>query len=217
MKHTFILILTILLISCHKEESKVVEIIAYNWSYSKQTRNDTLVVRLYAQISKNGNGILNIKNYDEKNRFIAIKRNDSKENYKMKRCNAYEINKEIINAVFELVENAKADTFVIKREEPFGYIYDGPCIRIAGINKIGKKINLQFNHTSRSNLNCVKLYDHLELICEKSFYNSAVDTAKILEAKEKLVKDIYKNEMHLLPKHMNSKIIFVPPIIKEDE
>ncbi len=220
MKQTLILLLAVLMVSCHKPESKSIELIAYHWSVGKKPNNDTLVPIIYcgfyAQINENGICNLTINDYNMKNRFISFNINDSKVTHKKNRLRSFKSNKEILKEVFDLIDRAKSDTVVMDLEKPFEGFYDGPSIRIIGFNKEEKKINLQFNRTSRSNINCVMLYDYLELKSETSFYNSSIDTTKILQAKEKLIKEIYKTEIKLIP-IIKSDIIFSPPVIKPDK
>ena len=66
MKQTFILLLAVLMVGCHKPESKNIELIAYYWSMSDKTKNDTIIpiinCRFYAQINENGRSINLINN-----------------------------------------------------------------------------------------------------------------------------------------------------------
>jgi hypothetical protein len=199
MKQAVILILAVLLLSCNTHESKEIELVAYRWSMLDKPQRDTFITRLYAQINKKGNCILNIKHYGEKNRFITFK-----------------IDKEILDSVYSLVYKADSDTSVCKKGDPF-CLYEGPSIRVVGKNKNGKPVKLRFIDSDRSNLNCLKLYNYIDSISRKFDNNSDIDTIKILQAKEKLIKEIYKKEVVLLPPRLDSSIHFIAPVIKKNK
>jgi len=198
MKQTLILILAVLLLSCNTHESKKIELIAYHWGIHWDYKNDsaasTLTCKFYAQIEEDGNCILNIEDYRKGNRFITFK-----------------INKEILDSVYRLVYKADSDTTVCKKAEPFTF-YDGPSIRIAGKNKSGKPVQLRFrDDNERSNSNCQKLYNYIDSISLKLTNNPEIDTTKILQAKEKLMKGLYKKDQSSMTIRMTA------PVIKKDE
>jgi len=218
MKKAFILLLAVLLVSCHKHESKNIELIAYYWSRDEKQNPDTIVpyVRcyIYAQINENGECILNIKNKNTKNRFISFNINNSNDTYKKGQFHDFKINKETVKEVFDLVNKANSDTSMIERKDTTCYIYDGPSISIFGKNNQGKQVRLKYINGYRSNLSYHNLFNYLKFKGEMSLFNSRIDTIKILHAKEKLVKLIYKTDIDLLPKFRKS-IRFIPPVIKK--
>jgi len=201
MKQTLLLILAVLLVSCNTHKTKEIELIAYHWGIHWDFKNDssatTLTCNLYAQIVEDGNCILNIKDYGKGNRFITFK-----------------IGKEILDSVYTLVYKADSDTTVCKKADPFTF-YDGPSIRIAGKNKSGKPVQLRFERSDRSDINCLKLYNYIDSITQKLTNNPDIDTTKILQAKEKLMKGLYKKDVALWPPFKKS-IRFIAPIIKKD-
>ena len=202
MKQTLLLILAVLFVSCNTQKSNDIELAVFHAGI-KWDKNDSIIINvrceLYAQIEEDGNCILNIDDYRKGNRFITFK-----------------INKEILDSVYRLVYIADSDTTVWKRE-PF-MLYDGPSIRIAGKNKNGKPVQLRFIHSESSNLNCLKLYNYIDSISRKPQNNSDIDTTKILRAKEKLMKDIYKKEKALMPPYCNdTSIHFIAPVLKKQK
>jgi hypothetical protein len=219
MKKAFILLLAVLLVSCHKHESKNIELIAYYWSRDEKQNRDTIIpyVRcyIYAQINENGECILNIKNKNTKNQFSSFNINNSNDTYKKDKSHDFKINKEIIKEVFDLVNKANSDTSLIERKDTNCYIYDGPSISIFGRNNQGKQVRLKYLESHHSNLCYHNLFNYLNSKEEMSPFNSRIDTTKILQAKERLVKSIYKTDIGLLPKFRKS-IRFVPPVIKKD-
>jgi len=218
MKKAFILLLAVLLVSCHKHESKNIELIAYYWSRDEKQNRDTIIpyVRcyIYAQINENGECILNIKHRDTKNRFVSFNMNNSNDVYKKEQSLDFKINKEVVKEVFDLVNKANSDTSLIERKDTTCYIYDGPSISIFGKNSYGKQVRLKYIESHRSNLCYHNLFNYLNSKGEMSLFNSRIDTTKILQAKEILVKSIYKTDIGLLPKFRKS-IKFVPPVIKK--
>jgi len=218
MKKAFILLLAVLLVSCHKHESKNIELIAYYWSRDEKQNPDTIVpyVRcyIYAQIKEDGKCILNITDYNKKNRFISFKINNSKGSHKRNQFRDFKSNKEFLKEVFISINKADSDDSYINKKDTNCYIHDGPSISIVGRNNHGKQVLLRYIDHNRINLRCLSLYEYLELKGEKIFYKSRIDTTKILQAKEILVKSIYKTDIGLLPKFRKS-IKFVPPVIKK--
>jgi hypothetical protein len=219
MKQTFLLILAVLLISCNTQKPKNIELIAYYWSRDEKQNRDTIIpyVRcyIYAQINENGKCVLNIKGYNKKNRFISFKIKDSKGGYKKNRSHFFKSNEEILNEAFDLINKTDLDTSMIDTKDTTCYIYDGPSISIVGKNSHGKQVRLRFIDSNRSNLSCLNLYTYLEFKGKMSFYNSRIDTTKILQAKEKLIKEIYNKDIKLVPPYLKSDVEFVPPIIKK--
>jgi len=203
MKHTLILMLAVLLLSCNTHKTKEIELIAFFSGIDFDVKNDSLITivkcKLYAQIEDDGSCILNIKEYQKRNRFITFK-----------------IGKEILDSVYTLVYNSNSDTAVCKKADPNNW-YHGPLIRIAGKNKNGKRVQLVFQHSDRSNINCLRLYNLLDSVGKTNKVIKDIDTTKILQAKEILTKQIY-TEIHAYRKKfvkINHSIKFVPPTFKK--
>jgi len=196
MKQTFLLILAALLISCNTQESKGIELLVYKGSILNDNHQEyNIATRLYAQISKNGDCILNVADYGKGNRFISFK-----------------IKTEILDSIFSIVYKADSDMTVYK--DDYSFLYDGPSIRIVGKNKNEKTIILRFIKSDRSNLKCLNLYKYIDSISRKPENNSDIDTTKILQAKEKLIKEICKKDVASLPPLLKS-IRFIAPVIKK--
>ena len=192
MKQTLILLLAVLLVSCHKPESKSIELIALKWWGYQKPNNDTLfhstTCRFYAQINENGTCILNAKDSDGKNQFVSF--NIGELNYQSNHNKHYpnfKNFKEILDNIFILTNKPDFDSTRIERNK-FYSIHPGMHpFSIYAQNKEGKKVRLQ--NVER---NCNKLYEYFESLNSTNINGHSVDSVKILDAEKDLLKEEYE-------------------------
>jgi hypothetical protein len=192
MKQNLILLLAVLMVSCHKPESKSIELIALKWSSYEKPNNDTLFTsitcRFYAQINENGTCILNAKDSDGKNQFVTFNigelNHQSNHNKQYPNFKNY---KEILDNIFILTNKPDFDSTRIERKKIHTMNPGMHPFSIYAQNKEGKNVRLQ--NVER---NCNKLYEYLESLNFTDINGRSVDSVKILDAEKDLLKEEYE-------------------------
>ena len=179
MKIRLILVIILGLTSCTKKESSDLELISYYWSMKTDLPNDTLIpyVRcdFYAQINRNGDCTLTrVRNY-ESDLFLKFK-----------------IKREIIDSVLQIVDKISSDTVMTRK--CYDCIYDGPTIKLIGRNTNGVTRGIRFNHSDRSNIHLLNLYNYIDSTSKR-----LTTTDKFMKSKEDRIKEIYDKDIKSIP------------------
>jgi hypothetical protein len=184
MRIYILLFFFIFLSACGKKEPINFELISYTWKINSG-RGDSLIqpfikCRFYAHINEDGNCFL----------VRSEKLN----------CNKYknfQIRKETFRTILDDIKKLKTDTVLV--EKSMGYIYDGPMIKIIAPNKDGKLIWVGFIASNHSPANFVEFYRYIDSIDLESSKKTEIDTLKLFNERELLIKKIYNKEKNKLP------------------
>lgn len=163
----------------------------------QEIQKDTLIpyvrCELYAQIKKNGECILTRTRYLDSDLHLK-----------------FTISKAVLEPVLEIVESLNSDTIMTKQSK-FS-LYDGPTIKLIGLNYKGHSHNVKFIRSKRSNSELLTFYTYIDSISTRS---STTDS--FMKAKENRIKEIYDSEIKLVPfilkdeEVIEETIKFIPP------
>jgi hypothetical protein len=169
------------LISCKPKDHFDLELVSYKWSMKPEIRQDSLIPYvnciLYAQIKRNGECILTKTKYSD--RDIHVK---------------FTIGKEVLEPVIKIVESLNSDTIMtIKSNDA---IYDGPTVKLIGLNNKGHSHNVKFDCSERTNAELLTFYNDIDSFSENS---TTIATDSFMKAKENRIKEIYDSEIKFVP------------------
>ena len=175
----FLLIFVIALISCKPKAHCDIEMVVYHWTMKPEIKQDTLIpyvkCELYAQINRDGECVL------VRTRYLD---NDLH--------SKFTISKTVLEPVFTIIESLNSDTIMTRKS---GYsLYDGPTIKIIGLNKKGHSHSVRFDCTERSNSVLLRFYNYIDSISEKQ-----TSTDPFIKAKEERINEIYDSEIKSVP------------------
>lgn len=197
-------VITLLLLGCNKpKEEPVLELISYYWAMYDDYRKldsgewgDTTIqyVRcdIYAQIYRNGECSVFQNRGEYANELYAT----------------VKLDKAILNPILGIISSVNKDTLMVEQSEPGSFIYDGPLIKLIGKNTKGEKHTIAFIHSRKSNESLRIFYKHIVAVCSKTQSND-----KLIQAKEKRIKEIYDTDFPSIPKIIKDTIVFKEPKI----